>query len=56
MKIDVVKLREVFVNESILDKCFVFSGLFPSPRNLLPMIMTKIGKTELLEESPYENI
>ena len=25
-------------------------------RNMLPMTMTKTGKTELLQESPHENI
>ena len=34
----------------------VFQNSFPSPRNLLPMIMTKTGKTKLLQESPHENI
>ena len=34
----------------------VFHNSFPSPRNILPMIMTKTGKTELLQESPLENI
>ena len=35
---------------------FGFSNLFPSPCNMLPMIMTKTGKTKLLQESPDENI
>ena len=35
---------------------FVFHNSFPSPRNRLPMIMTKTGKTKLLQESPHENI
>ena len=35
---------------------FVFPNSFPSPRNMLPMKMTKTGKTELLQESPHENI
>ena len=34
----------------------VFPNSFPSPRNLLPITMTKTGKTELLQESPHENI
>ena len=34
----------------------VFQNYFPSPCNMLPMIMTKIRKTELLQESPHENI
>ena len=34
----------------------VFQNSFPSPHNMLPMIMTKTGKTELLQESPHENI
>ena len=32
----------------------VFQNSFPSPRNMLPMIKTR--KTELLQESPHENI
>ena len=45
----VAKLREVFVNESIVEKnAFFFLNLFPSPRNLLPMTMTKTGKIDLL--------
>ena len=35
---------------------FFFQNSFPSPRNILPMIMTKTRKTELLKESPHENI
>ena len=35
---------------------FFFLNSFPSPRNHLPMTMTKTGKTELLQESPHENI
>ena len=34
----------------------VFQNSFPSSRTMLPMIMTKTGKTELLRESPHENI
>ena len=34
----------------------VFMNSFPYPLNLLPMTMTKTGKTELLQESPHENI
>ena len=35
---------------------FVFLNSIPSPRNMLPITMTKTGKTELLQESPHENI
>ena len=56
MIIDVAKLRDVFVNEHVMDKKIFFHDLFPSPHNMLPMIMTKTGKTKLLQESPYENI
>ena len=57
MIIAVEKLREVFLNESIVEKTiFFFHNSFPSPRNMLLMIMTKTGKTELLHESPRENI
>ena len=35
---------------------FFFHNYFPSARNILPMIMTKTEKTELLQESPHENI
>ena len=35
---------------------FGFPKFITSPRNLLPMTMTKTGKTELLQESPHENI
>ena len=34
----------------------VFLNSFPYPRNRLRMTMTKTGKTELLQESPHENI
>ena len=34
----------------------VFLNSFPSPRNILPMTMTKTGKIELLHESLHENI
>ena len=35
---------------------FVFLNSFPYPRNMLPMTMIKTGKTDLLQESPHENI
>jgi len=35
---------------------FGFLNSFLYPCNMLPMTMTKTGKTELLQESPHENI